>query len=405
MIQVRFDSIGGASGNMILGALAGLGVELDGLRGRLAALGIEDFAFESREVSRHGFAGLHVEVRTPADRHHARHLSDIRGIIEASDLPPRTKTLSLRVFERLARAEATVHGSTPEDVHFHEVGALDAIVDITGACLALELLGVAAVTVGPLPIGTGTVSAAHGTMPVPVPAVVELLKGRTVVQTDERAELVTPTGAALLTTWQDELAPADTDAPLRMRASACGFGTRELAGRPNALRATLLESDAGEEAAAPTRCLVLECNLDDTAPELIGALTVHLLELGALDVFTTPVHMKKQRPGVVLTVLCRHADRAAMIDAVFTGTTTFGIREHAASRTVLERRHVEVETPFGMVRVKVGTWRGRPITHAPEHDDCVRLAAEKGVPVREVYEAAVRACPSSSSFPPSRAIA
>jgi len=307
-------------------------------------------------------------------------------LITHSILSPRVKEASLAVFQRLAEAEALVHETTPDKVHFHEVGAVDSIVDIAGACLGLELLAIDSVTVSPLPLGHGTVRTVHGVLPVPAPATVELLKGMNIVPADEPFELVTPTGAALLSTWTRH---KSIPAGLRLQRVGHGFGHHPLTSRPNVLRAMLLESQPADT--RNDECLVLECNLDDTIPELIGSLTTRLLTAGALDAFLTPVQMKKQRPGILLTVLCRREQREAMIDLIFMECTTFGIREYLVQRTTLERRHEEIETAYGKVRVKTGAWKGRIITRAPEHDDCARLAQQAGVSIRVVYEAAVQA--------------
>jgi len=302
-------------------------------------------------------------------------------------LPDAVKEASVRVFTRIAEVEARMHATTVDRIHFHEVGALDSIVDIAGCCLALHRLGVDGVIVGPLPQGRGTIRCAHGVYPNPAPATVELLKGMAVVQTEEPHELVTPTGAALLAAWKTMAAAPDGATVAKV---GYGLGQRELAHRPNLLRAVLLEVDPQPRAAA-TAGLVLERNLDDVTPELIGALTQRLLAAGALEVFTTAAQMKKQRPGVLLTVLCTGAERETMLDLIFRESTTFGVREYAVQRTVLERRRVEVATPFGAVEVKIGAWRGEDVTWAPEMDDCVLRAQERGVPVRRVYESAQQA--------------
>lgn len=314
-------------------------------------------------------------------------MRQIRGILRRSRLPGRVKTLSLAVFTRLAEAEGRVHGVAPDDVHFHEVGAVDSIVDIVGACLALELLGIQAVDVGPLPEGQGFVRCAHGVMPIPVPATADLLKGHPVSLTREPFELVTPTGAALLMTWKSML-PAAGATSGRLQETGTGFGTRTLQDRPNLLRALLIDTDT-PPVGGDGACLVLECNLDDSNPEWIGSLTTTLLEAGALDVFTTAVQMKKQRPGTLLTVLCPPAARDRMLDLIFRESTTFGIREHLTSRTMLERRHVSVTTAFGVIRVKEGLWQGDVVTRAPEHEDCAKAASRHAVPLRTVYAAAL----------------
>ena len=390
---LQFDSTGGASGDMILACLIDLGADRDAIQAQVAAMSIGHFEIHADPVTENGMRGTRVRVEiaehsTGHDHGHAPHrgFNDIRTLIEASGLPQAVKQNSIGVFRRLAEAEAHVHRSTVDQVHFHEVGAVDSIVDIVGSCLAIHLLGVEAVAVGPLPAGYGTVSTAHGILPVPAPATVELLKGHAVVQTDEPYELVTPTGAALLTTWMAMAAPP---AGSRLAAAGYGFGHRKLAHRPNLLRALLLDAPASEPGG--DSCLVLECNLDDITPELIGALTQRLLASGAMDVFTTPVQMKKQRPGTLLTVLCHPAQRDALVDVLFRESTTFGVREHLTRRTVLERRHIEVRTPYGTVRVKVGRWQGEDVTRSPEYEDCIRCAEASKVPVRSVYEAAVAA--------------
>jgi len=390
MKTLCFDSVGGASGDMILATLIDLGADPDTLRSQLASLPVESFELAVSSDAPGGFAGTRVRVVVREEAHVHRRLSHIREMLGAAILPKRAKELALAVFERLAAAEADVHGTTPEQVHFHEVGAVDSIVDIAGACCALCELGVDAVRVSPLPLGTGTVECAHGTMPVPAPATARLLAGHAVVRTDEPNELVTPTGAALLTTWA-ALLPAGDDAPLgAVAATGTGLGSRTLRTRPNLLRAMLLESTP-ESRATPNTCLVLECNVDDTVPELLGALTEKLLTAGALDVFMAGIFMKKQRPGTQLTVLCEAARRDALLDTIFRGCTTFGVRTYSVDRTTLARRHESVDTPYGSVRVKIGTWHGEDITRAPEHDDCAALAAEQSISVRQVYEAAVGA--------------
>ena len=390
---LRFDSVGGASGDMILAAMADLGADVALLRSHLASLGAGACKIEVVPVADRGLNGVRVSVQVPDDAsHHHRRLKDILALVKASSLPEPVKELSADVFTRLAAAEGRVHRISPEEVHFHEVGAVDSMVDVVGACLFLHSLGVDSVDVGPLPLGSGTVQCEHGILPVPAPATVELLAGHDVVRTTEPFELVTPTGAAILTTWKEKkpLEPAAGSACARIIRAGCGFGHRKLSGRPNMLRAILLET-CGGEAASGDSCLVLECNLDDTVPELLGSLAQKLMDQGALDAFTTSVQMKKQRPGTLLTVLCRAGDRDRFLDLVFRESTTFGIREYFTSRTVLERRHEQVETAYGAIRIKIGRWKGEDITRAPEYEDCVRCAREHNVSVRVVYEAATQA--------------
>lgn len=389
MKTLCFDSVGGASGDMILATLIDLGVDADALRAHLSSLPLESFDLVVSTDTVAGFAGTHVDVVVHEDAHVHRHLRHIRELLGAAVLPRQARDLALAVFAKLAEAEAAVHGSTPENVHFHEVGAVDSIVDIVGSCCGLCELGVDAVRVGPLPLGSGTVECAHGTMPVPAPATVRLLAGRQVLRTDEQTELVTPTGAALLTTWTD-LLPATDTVPGTVTATGTGLGSRTLRSRPNLLRAMLLEHRVQDDG-APASCLVMECNVDDTVPELLGALAERLLAAGALDVFMSSIFMKKQRPGTRLTVLCEEALRESLLDVIFRGCTTFGVRTHTVNRATLARRHVRVETAYGSVRIKVGTWQGSDITWSPEYEDCAALADKHTVSVRQVYEAAVGA--------------
>ena len=405
---LHLDSLGGAAGDMLLGVWFELGLEPAALQTALEPLNLGPFTIRAERVEEHHLAGTRVFVDIPEHDHHTaphspahahrhgRRWSDIRALLEKAPLPEPVRAMSLKVFTRLAEAEGKVHGMPAEAVHFHEVGAVDAIVDIVGNCLALHRLGIEGVSFAPLPLGQGVIRCAHGVFPSPSPATVELLQGFPVAYTEEPHELVTPTGAALLTSWRTHETPP---AGSRLIQTAYSFGHRKLDRRPNLLRATLLET---APAGAPERdtCLVLECNVDDTTPELMGALTDRLLEAGALDVFSLPAQMKKQRPGVLLCVLCHAPAREGLLDAIFRGCTTFGVREYWTERTILDRYFKEVQTPYGPVRVKVGRWRGEEVTAAPEMEDCIRLARQHNVSARAVYEAAevaARARPPCSS--------
>ncbi|MDR2850061.1 MAG: nickel pincer cofactor biosynthesis protein LarC [Verrucomicrobiota bacterium] len=418
---LRFDSVGGASGDMILAALAALGADLAAVEKRLGEFFPEPLHIHADPAGASGLHGLRVSVHAAHHPHpheevwpdahghehghghshghehahghghgeghaHAhRGLAEIAQLLNASPLAAATRELALAVFRALAEAEAKIHGKTPETVHFHEVGAWDSVADIVGACLALEQLGVCGVSCGPLPSGVGTLRCAHGEMPNPAPATLELLAGMAVTQTDEPHELVTPTGAALLRVWTRTLAPVPAETTVIR--SAFGFGGRALNGRPNVLRATLLSESAPARPPAGDLA-VLETNLDDCNPEWIGALTADLLERGALDVWHTPAVMKKGRPGFVLSVLAEPGDAAALRDRLFRATTTFGIRSHAVQRETLARRFEQADTPWGSVPVKVGSLNGEDITFSPEHDACAALALANRLAPRQVYEAA-----------------
>lgn len=393
---LHIESLGGASGDMLLGALVGLGVPVEALNEELKTLKVDPFGIVAEQVVEQGISGIRAKVELHGHHHHhhhhhghghdhhGRHLSVILQLIAQSALPEPVKRQAAEVFRRIGAAEAAIHGIDIEKIHFHEVGAMDSIVDIVGCCLALHKLGVDGVSIRSLPQGHGTIHCAHGTYPNPAPATLRLLEGFPTESVDEPFELVTPTGAALLATWRTAEAPPPGS---RAAQSAYSFGHRKLNHRPNLLRATLY--DVAEDT-TPDEVLVLECNLDDTTPELVGCLFDQLMEQGALDVFTTPVFMKKQRQGILLTVLCAPSDRARMLDLIFRESSTFGVREQLSKRTVLERSFRVLETPYGEVRAKAGQRNGEMVTISPEIEDCRRLAQENGVAVRTVYQAALK---------------
>jgi len=422
MKHLHLECVGGASGDMILGALVELGVSLDELKAAMAGLQAKPFQLIAEHTESMHIHGLRLKVvlegnetsGQPAEPHdhvheHSHHhehghhhehdhnhehshthehraLSDIEKMIDGSALPDPVKQQAIRVFQALGAAEAKIHGVPVEHIHFHEVGALDSILDIVGSCWALHRLGIDSISVGAIPLGHGTIRCAHGVYPNPAPATLELISGLPVVQTNEPFELVTPTGAALLSSWKN----SDTiPAGAALTKSAYSLGQRTLNHRPNVLRASIYEAVPVSD--ETDTCLMLECNIDDTTPELIGILMDDVMNAGALDVTCTPVTMKKQRPGIVFSVLCEPAKRDALVDLIFHGSTTFGIREYAVRRTKLTRRFESVKTPFGDIKIKIGTRHGIDITHAPEISDCVRVAQKNNVQVRTVYEAALRA--------------
>ncbi len=385
-----FDCFSGVSGDMALGALLACGADEARFRQQLAALQVPGYELTARRVTREGIAATDVDVRlVEAEGGHGRHLPDIAAILEASALPRGVQHKALAVFTRLADAEAAIHGTTRDEIHFHEVGAVDAIVDIVGVCLLLEMLGVESVVVSSLPCGHGTITCRHGIMPVPAPATMELLRGFPVHAVDIRGELVTPTGAALVTTLADAGSAGRMPA-MRVLTSGFGAGKKQFApDMPNLLRVVIGETGGGPDP-TPQTVTVMETNLDDQSPETFELLMERCLAAGALDVFYTPIGMKKSRPATLVTVLCPPAQAERLADVLFRETGTFGIRVREQRRYTLARSWRTVTTPFGDIRLKAGTWQGEEVTVAPEYEDCKRAAQAHGVPLRRVYEAALR---------------
>jgi uncharacterized protein (TIGR00299 family) protein len=380
---VYFDAASGASGDMILGAVVDLGLPLDTLRKELSRLPLGGYRLESRRVSRSGLQATQVEVVVdePGETH--RHLRDVLGLLDASGLDADVKERARALFERLAEVEAAVHGTSPDRVHFHEVGAVDSIVDVVGGVLALRWLGAGRFVASPLNVGTGTVTMSHGTFPVPPPATARLVAGVPVYGAGE-GELLTPTGALMVTAYATEYGPVPS---MVLERTGYGAGSRENRGRPNVLRLLVGE----ESAPAGDRVVVLETELDDAAPQLLGPLLERLLETGALDAFFTPVQMKKGRPGVLVTVLAEPPRREAIEELLFRETTTLGIRRQEWKRTVLDRETATVETAYGPIRVKIGRRGGTVYNAWPEFEDCQRAAAASGVAVKQVLAEALAA--------------
>ena len=390
-----FDCPSGAAGDMILAALVDAGAPFEALEGELRKLPLPGYAIERREVMKAGFRATKVDVHVRADdrrpgdaahprgRHHHpdRNLRSILDIIEPSGLAPRVKEQASRVFTRLAEAEARAHGTAVDEVHFHDVGAVDAIVDVVGACVGLHLLGVDVLHCGPLPLGGGFADGPHGRIPVPGPATAELLKGFPVVDTGVRRELVTPTGAAILTTLA---VSAGAMPAMTVTAVGCGAGSMEL-DTPNVLR--VFVGEAAEGIATETICQV-ETTVDDMSPQLYESLMERLFEAGALDVYLTPVLMKKSRPGVVVTALCEPSAVGALARACFAESTTIGVRWTAYQRHRLPRELVTLQTSLGPLTFKVSRLDGRAVTVTPEFDEVKRVARDKGVAVRDALEQA-----------------
>lgn len=383
MKTLYFDCFAGVSGDMILGALVAAGADARALSERLQLLDVSNFDVTFHTTDRSGISAMRAVVKTE-DESHQRHLSTILKIIARARLSDGVRSRASRIFTRLAEAEGSVHNIPPEQVHFHEVGAMDAIIDVVGACIGFELLGVERFVSSPLHVGNGTVEMAHGRFPVPAPAVAELLRDIPVYATDIEGELVTPTGAAIISTICTEFGPLPA---MRVSAAGYGAGARAYERFPNALRVFVGEA-AGDVLAE--RLYVVETNLDDISPQIVGHLMERALERGALDCFFTPVQMKKNRPGVLVSILCRPSEREAMQQLLFDETTTLGVRSQEVERRALARESVSVQTEFGPIRVKIGRKDGRVTHAAPEYDDCRAAARKHNAPLRDV-EAAARA--------------
>ena len=389
MRVAHFDCFSGISGDMVLGAVIAAGVSPDPIRAALDSLGLP-IKLEIEPVKRCGFAATKATVEA-ADQEDYRFLPDVEAILAKGNLTDRQRELATAIFRKLAHAEAAAHGMPLERVHFHEVGALDSIADIVGAAVGLDLLGVERFTSSPVPTGTGTVKCAHGIMPVPTPGTAELLKGVPLAPSAVKGELTTPTGAAILTTVVNEFTASPA---MTIEAIGHGAGTKDFIEQPNILRLFVGTAQANPERerrgdAESDTVVVLETNLDDAPPEVVGYCFERLFAAGALDVFAVPVQMKKNRPGVLLTVIAAEETVGELEKVLFREAATFGVRRHKAERTKLRREAVTVPTPWGPVKAKRG-WRedGFEVL-TPEFEDCARVAREHGVPLRDVY-AAVR---------------
>jgi pyridinium-3,5-bisthiocarboxylic acid mononucleotide nickel chelatase len=389
----HFDCFSGISGDMVLGAVIDAGVPADAIRAALASLGLP-IELEVETVKRCGFRATKATIHAK-DEEDYRFLPDVQKIIAASALTEKQRDLATRIFTKLAHAESAAHGMPLERVHFHEVGALDSIADILGAAVGLDLLGVDTFSSSSVPTGSGTVKCAHGVMPIPTPGTLELLKGVPLSKFTAKGELTTPTGAAILTT----VVTGWTDSPaMTVDRVGTGAGTKDFLEHPNILRLFVGESTSRDREGTDT-VVVVETNLDDCTPEVIGFTTERLFAAGALDVFTVPIQMKKNRPGVLLSVIVSPDAAEACEAIIFRETATFGVRKHTATRRKLHREAVVVDTPFGPVKAKKG-WREGVEIVTPEYEDCARIAREKGVPLRAVYDAVRHSVTPPRSTPP-----
>jgi len=401
------DCFSGAAGDMLLAALIDAGLPVQELKGALGSLGVEH-ALEVSRVTRSGISATYVKVKERGRQHeHARHhdhgdhhehhdhrtLREINELIGRSELSSAGKNRAAALFQRIGEAEAAIHQTPIDQVHLHEVGALDSIIDIVGAVFALEWFGIADIVASPLNVGSGTVRMEHGAYPVPAPATLRLLEGVPVYSSGPATELVTPTGALLVSSYARNygVVPAMT-----VRKIGYGAGTKDFDGVPNVLR--VLIGDRLEAASADSgQVIEIACEIDDMNPQLFGPVSEKLVEAGALDVFLTAVQMKKGRPGTLLTVLAPAAARQTVTELIFRETTTIGVRFHAVERETLDRKWVDVQVDGGSVRIKVAGRNGQVLNAAPEFDDCVRVASATGQPVKAVQAAALRAWLESGS--------
>ena len=398
MTVLYFDCFSGAAGDMILGALLDAGLPLEDLRRALGSLAVDRTAVWMERVTRAGVSATKLHVRgeePPLDQahahehghHHAVHrtVAEISRLIDGSALSTSAKSRAKALFETLAEAEAAIHETSIEKVHLHEVGALDSIIDIVGTVYAVEAFAVDRVVASPLNVGSGSVRSAHGLYPVPAPATTRLLQGAPIYSGTQKTELVTPTGALLITAYADSFGAIP---PMRLQHVGYGAGARDCHDAPNVLRVLIGESDT----TAPShRVVVIEAEIDDMSPQIFGILIDRLLAEGALDVFYTSIQMKKNRPGTLLSIIAPPGSRERVTATVFRETTTIGVRYREMERECLDRETLTVETPFGPVGVKIARRNGEAMNASPEFEDCARIAAASGRPVKDVQAAAIKA--------------
>ncbi len=385
MKVLYFDLIGGASGDMILGALIDAGVPAEKLTEMLAGLKLDEFELIATPIEKNGFQATKVDIQV-GDQPPERHLKEILEVIRNSSLPTSIQNRAIRIFQKIASVEAGIHNKPVDHIHLHELGGTDTIVDVTGALLALDFLGVSHIYASPIPLGSGFIKGAHGQIPLPAPATMGLLKGLPVRSTEIKAELITPTGAALLAELVKDFSP-----PPEMKVEAVGYGagTRDLP-IPNLLRVMIGETaETGNQ--IREQLILLESNLDDLNPEIYPYVMESLFNAGALDVCLVPVQMKKNRPGTQIQVLAEVQKAEDMRDILFRETSTLGIRQTQVDRYSLPRNIQDVSTSFGIVRIKVAGEGTKFQKASPEYEDCQKLARENDIPIQQVYQEAVKA--------------
>ncbi|MFZ5597863.1 MAG: nickel pincer cofactor biosynthesis protein LarC [Bacillota bacterium] len=393
MNVLYLDCFAGISGDMCLGALIDAGVDSGRLERDLRKLPVHGWKLTVARKNYGGITGTKVDIEVREDHQPHRHFGDIKDLILDSPLPEKVQKNSLKIFERLAEAEGKVHGVPAGHVHFHEVGGVDSIIDIVGTSLALFYLNIESLHCSPVPTGRGTIKCRHGILPVPAPATAELLKGVPISPVDVEGEMTTPTGAAIATAFSPTFGPLPE---MSVEAVGYGFGSKDY-GIPNFLR--IFTGVAGEDKALYDYepVAIIETNIDDMNPEFLGFITERMFENSALDVFMSPAYMKKNRPGYLLTVLCRPQNREKLLKIIFSETSTLGVRCRQETKVMLGRLTEEVDTPYGRVRIKKALdSSGSPLRAAPEYEDCKKIALEKGVPLRVIYEAALLAALTES---------
>jgi pyridinium-3,5-bisthiocarboxylic acid mononucleotide nickel chelatase len=384
MKTLYFDCFAGASGNMILGGLVSLGIDERELIEQIKLLNISNFNIEFTKVNRSGISAIHAKVVVEKETKH-RHFSDIEKTISDSLLSDKVKTRAIQIFRHLAEAEAKVHGVDIEKVHFHEVGAMDAIIDIVGACIGFEMLGIERFACSKIHVGSGFVNIAHGKFPVPPPAVVELLKGIEIYTTEILGELCTPTGAAIISTLSTTYNAIPN---VNIERNGYGAGTREYQDFPNVIRLMLGETD--HRSPTTDHLILIETNLDDTTPQVLGFVMEKAFEIGALDCWFTPIQMKKNRPATMISILCEAENRQKLTELLYVETTTLGIRIKKVERESLEREFVKVKTQFGEFDVKIGLLNGKRINAMPEFEQLKRVANEQNVSLKLLKEEILR---------------
>ncbi len=390
MKVLYYDCFSGISGDMHLGAMIDLGVDPELLLEQLSRMDLAGYELKITRDERKGISGTKVDVVIDEithdhghGHHHHRNLEDISQIIQLSGLSPAVKERSIRMFRKLAEVEGKIHNQPIDKVHFHEVGAIDSIVDIVGAAICIETIAPDMIMSSAVELGGGFVKCEHGTFPVPAPATAEILAGIPVKSGAAPYEMTTPTGALILACNADRFGPMDG---LRVSKIAYGIGNRDM-DIPNVLRVYLAASAGHAEGSPETRkALVMECNIDDMNPEMYGYVMEMLFGLGADDVFITPVMMKKARPASKLTVLCSPDKKQTMTETLLTHTTSLGVRSYEVDKTMLEREFTRIRTKYGDVTIKTAIYRGKHLKSKPEYEDCIRLAKEHGIPVQKIYE-------------------